>query len=103
MIGTERGLVVFCGFGDARQTPLTPEQLAAVQEGAGFARLQDPVTGKVFVVIEQVAPTIDEAYVQSKIDEAQASIDRGETADWDVDEIKTELYQRLAKRKDERS
>jgi Arc/MetJ-type ribon-helix-helix transcriptional regulator len=81
-----------------RQAPLTPEQIAAVQEGAGLARLEDPNTHRIYILSEQLEPTLDETYVREKLQEAQASIDRGEVADWDVDEFKADLRDRLAKK-----
>jgi hypothetical protein len=46
----------------------------------------------------QVEPsTIDDEYIREKLAEAQADMDRGDYAEWDVDEIKRELRDRLAK------
>ena len=44
---------------------------------------------------------LDDDYVREKLDEAQASIDRGEVSDWDVDDIKAKVRQRLAQMKTE--
>lgn len=81
-----------------RQVPLSSEQLAAVREGEGFAHLLDPNTRQVYFLTEPITPTIDDDYVREKLDEAQASIDRGEVSDWNVDDIKAELRKRLAKK-----
>jgi len=82
-----------------RPAPLSPEQLAAVREGEGYAHMVDPNTQQVYFLTEPCDPTLDEDYVRKKLDEAQASIDRGDIADWDVDEIKAEVRQRLAAKK----
>ena len=79
-----------------QQVPLSPEQLAAVRAGEGYAHLVDPNTQQVYFLTEPVTPTIDDNYVREKLDQAQASIDRGEVADWDVDDIKAEVRQRRA-------
>lgn len=76
--------------------PLTPQQVAALEAGNGLMVGEDPATHRVYMLIEQVAPSIDDAYVQEKLAEAQASIDRGESADWDVEEIKAVVRQRLS-------
>jgi hypothetical protein len=76
------------------QTPLTPEQLAAVQAGQGFARVEDPVTHRVYFLIEQPEPpTIDDDYVRAKIDEAYAV---GGIAPLDMNAIKAEFARRQA-------
>lgn len=56
---------------------------------------EDPATHRTYLLIEQVEPTVDDDYVREKLDEAQASIDRGEVFDWDVDEIKAEVRRRI--------
>ncbi len=84
-----------------RQAPLSPEQLAAVREGEGYAHLVDPNTQQVYFLTEPSVPAIDDDYVRAKLDEAQASIDRGEVSDWDVNDIKAQVRQRLAQKKTE--
>ena len=84
-----------------REAPLSLEQLAAVREGEGYAHLVDPNTKQVYFLTEPFTPTIDDDYVREKLDEAQASIDRGEVSDWDVDDIKAKVRQRLAQKKTE--
>jgi len=84
-----------------QQVPLSLEQLAAVREGEGYAHLVDPNTQQAYFLSEPIAPTINDGYVREKLDEAQASIDRGEVSDWDVDEIKAEVRRRLASKKTE--
>ena len=79
-----------------RQAPLTPEQLAAMQEGEGYAHLVDPNTRQVYILSEPQTPTIDDNYVREKLEEAQNSIDRGEIAAWDIEEIKAEVRKRIA-------
>jgi hypothetical protein len=59
-------------------SPLTPEQLAAVQAGNGFARVEDPTSHRVYFLIEQLdAPAISDDYVRRKIEEAYAEGDVG--------------------------
>ena len=78
-----------------RPVPLSPEQLAAIQDGDGYAHLLDPTTQQVYFLGQPIAPTIDENYVREQLEEAQSAIDRGEVEKWDVDQIKTEVRQRL--------
>jgi hypothetical protein len=72
--------------------PLTPEQLAAVQAGNGFAKVQDPSSHRVYYLIEQMdAPAISDEYVRRKIDEAYADGDLGPL---DMEAIKAEFRRR---------
>jgi hypothetical protein len=75
--------------------PLTAEQIAALEAGGGVMFGEDPATHRLYLLIEQVEPTVDDDYVREKLDEAQASIDRGEAADWDVEDIKAEVKRRM--------
>ena len=85
-----------------RPASFTPEQLAAVRDGEGYAQLRDPETNRVFVVIEQPEPpTIGDEYVREKLDEAINASECGDVAEWDVDALKAELRQRLAKKNSE--
>jgi len=84
-----------------RQVPLSSEQLAAVRDGGGYAHLIDPNTQQVYFLTEPISPTIEEDYVRDKLEEAQASIDRGEVSDWDLNDIKTEVRRRLAEKQSE--
>ena len=79
--------------------PLSPEQLAAVQAGDGYAHLVDPNTQQIYLLAESAVPTVDEDYVCEKLDEAQASVDRGDIADWSLNEMKNEVRQRIAQNK----
>ena len=79
--------------------PLSAEQLAAIHAGDGHARLIDPGTQVVYHVIAQVEPpTISDDYVREKLAEAQADVDRGDVAPWDVAEMKRALYERLSRK-----
>jgi hypothetical protein len=79
--------------------PLTPEQLAGITAGAGHAQFVDPATQVVYHVIAQSEkPTIDDDYVREKLREAVEDVERGNVAPWDVQEIKDELRNRLAKK-----
>lgn len=80
------------------QAPLTPEQLAAINAGGGFARCEDPTTHVRYHLIQFEPSTIDDEYIREKPAEAQADMDRGDYAEWNVDEIKRELQARLAKK-----
>ena len=76
------------------QTPLTLEQLAAVQAGGGFARVEDPTTHRVYFLIEQAGPpTIDDQYVREKIGEAYAD---GIVEPLDMTAVKAEFHRRQA-------
>ena len=76
------------------QTPLTPEQLAAVHAGGGFARVEDPATHQVYFLIEQsVPPIIDDEYVREKIAEAYAD---GGLEPLDMAAVKAEFHRRQA-------
>jgi hypothetical protein len=76
------------------QTTLTPDLLAAVQAGGGFARVEDPTTHRVFFLIEQsMSPKLDDDYVREKIEEAYAD---GEFVPLDMEAIKAEFHRRQA-------
>jgi hypothetical protein len=80
------------------QVPLTPEQLAAVHAGGGIARVEDPVTHRVYYLIEQsTPPTLDDEYFREKVDEAYAD---GSVEPLDMAAVKAEFHRRQnAKRK----
>jgi hypothetical protein len=82
----------------AQIAPLTPEQLAAVTAGGGFARFEDPTTHVQYQVIQIETTSIDDDYIRAMLAEAQADVDAGRCAEWNVDEIKREVYERLANR-----
>jgi hypothetical protein len=74
------------------QTPLTPDQLAAVEAGGGYARFEDPRTHEIYHLIRQgTASAIDDDYIRRKLAEAQSDVDQGKVAAWNVDEFKSEL------------
>ena len=76
---------------------LTPEQLAAINAGGGFARCEDPTTHVQYQLIQCEPTTIDDDYIREKLAEAKADMDRGDYAEWDVDEIKRELRDGLSR------
>ena len=78
--------------------PITPEQLAALQQGNGCTELRDPSTDRLFFLIEQVEPTIDDDYVREKLAEGIAASERGEVAAWDVEAVRAELHRRIAEK-----
>ncbi|MEX2316227.1 MAG: hypothetical protein WD669_03680 [Pirellulales bacterium] len=77
-------------------TPLTAEQLAAIAAGGGWARVKDPNTQRVFVIAEEIPPTVDDAYFREKIEEAYAdAAESGGFQPLDMTAIKAELERRL--------
>jgi hypothetical protein len=79
--------------------PITPDQLAAVAAGNGFAHVEDPATHRVYLLVEQgKAPTLGDDYFRDKIAAGIAERDRGECQPWDVDQLKADLRQRHAQR-----
>ena len=83
----------------AHQAPLTPEQLAAINAGGGLAHCEDPVTHVQYQLIQLQPSTVDDDYIRAMLAEAQASVERGEVSDWNVEEIKGEARSRLARLK----
>jgi hypothetical protein len=90
---------------DAIMTPMstsgyvaiTPEQLAAVAAGNGFAHVEDPATHRVYLLVEQgAAPTLSDDYFREKVAAGIAERDRGECQPWNVEQLKAELRRRHA-------
>jgi hypothetical protein len=82
------------------QTPLTPEQLAAIAAGGGWARVKDPNTQRVFVIAEEIPPTVNDDYIREKIEEAY--VDAAESGGFqplDMAAVKAELQRRLDAKK----
>lgn len=78
------------------QTPLTPELLAAVAAGGGWARVKDPNTDRVFLIAEEFEPKVDDDYLRDKIDEAYDDADRsGGFQPLDMERVKAELQRRM--------
>jgi hypothetical protein len=75
------------------QAPLTPDQVAAIHAGGGFARMEDPQTHRVYYLIEQQPepPALDDEYVRQKIQEAYAE---GGLEPLDMAAIKAEFHPR---------
>ncbi len=81
------------------QAALTPDQLAALIAGGGYARCEDPKTHIVYHLIQQPEPsTIDDDYVREKLAEAYADIEKNGLKPLDMADIKAELQRRLALR-----
>jgi hypothetical protein len=79
---------------------VTPEQVAAVQAGDGFARVEDPSTHRVYFLIEQTGPIIlGDDYFREKIDEAYTE---GGIQPLDMAKVKAEFQLRQASRDDVR-
>ena len=76
------------------QAPLTPEQLAAINAGGGFAHCEDPTTHVHYQLIQCEPRTIDDDYIRAKIEEAYA--DPAGFKPLDMAAIKAELQRRLA-------
>jgi len=49
-----------------------------------------------------IHPTLDEEYIREGLAHAAQQVERGEVADWDVEEIKAAARERLAQRQRER-
>lgn len=69
--------------------------MAAIHAGGGIARMEDPQTNRVYLLIEQPStpPTLDDEYVRQKIEEAYAE---GEFVPLDMAAIKAEFHRRQA-------
>ncbi len=78
------------------QVSLTPEQLAAITAGGGFAQCEDPVTHVQYQLIQVDPSAVDDDYIREKIAEAQDDVDNGNIAEWNLNEIKQKLHARLA-------
>ena len=82
--------------------PLTPEQLAAIVASGGFARCEDPETHVHYQLIQYEPSSLPDDYIRAKLAEAQADIDRGDFADWDVEALKKEFNAAYARRSSEK-
>jgi hypothetical protein len=80
------------------QAALTPEQLAATMASGGFAYCEDQTNHVHYFLVQYEPSTLEDDYIREKLAEAQASIDRGDVADWDVDELKRECREAFAKK-----
>jgi hypothetical protein len=82
-----------------QQAPLTSEQLAAMNAGGGTARLEDPQTHIVYTLTcEPAEREYDDDYIREKLAEGYADFEAGRYAEWNLEEMKAELAQRLAKK-----
>jgi len=81
----------------AGHVPITPEQLAAVAAGNGFAHVEDPSTHRIYLLVEQgKAPTLSDDYFREKIAAGIAERNRGGCQPWDVEQLKADLRSRHA-------
>jgi hypothetical protein len=79
-------------------TPVTPDQVAAVAAGNGFAHVEDPATRRIYLLVDQgQAPTLTDDYFRQKIAEGLAEADRGASRPWDVAAMKANLIRRHGK------
>lgn len=76
------------------QASLTPEQVAAILAGGGFALCEDPTTHVQYQLIQVEPMTIDDEYIRAKIEEAYADPEGDRPLDMAT--IKAELNRRLA-------
>jgi hypothetical protein len=74
--------------------PLTPEQIAAITAGNGFARCEDPNTHRQYELTAIEPITISDDYIREKIEEAYADPIGPELLD--MEKVKAELHRRLA-------
>jgi hypothetical protein len=83
---------------DTFQVPLTPEQLAAITAGGGYARCEDPTTRIHYQLLQFEPSTLDDNYVREKLAEAQADVEHGRVAELNFDEMRRALKNRLDRR-----
>ncbi len=83
------------------QISLTPEQIAAVQAGAGCAWFEDPITHRVYLLAEQDGVRLDDDFVRGKLAEARKESELGQCEPWDSNHLKSELRARYADRASE--
>ncbi|TWT88723.1 hypothetical protein Mal64_22110 [Pseudobythopirellula maris] len=68
-----------------------------VDTGQGMAEVVDPETNRVFLVTERTDPqvTLPDVYIESKLAEARAEIEAGQTSAKSTAEILAEARRRL--------
>jgi hypothetical protein len=71
---------------------LPPSTLAADSPSSSIR----PATLSIYLIKQADPPTIDDQYVREKLAEAEEDIRRGNYSEWNVDELKRELLERLA-------
>ncbi|MGD9635790.1 MAG: hypothetical protein AB7G28_21915 [Pirellulales bacterium] len=77
---------------------VTPEQVAAISAGNGFAHAEDPATHRVYLLVEQQqAPTLPDEYFRQELVDGVAEADRRECRPWNVDDLKADLMRRLCR------
>ncbi len=84
---------------NSRFPPLTPEQLAAVNAGGGFARCEDPDTHAVYHLIQEgESRRLSDDYFREKLAEADADVAKNGLQPLDMGAIKAEFERRLLAR-----
>ena len=78
------------------QAALTPEQIAAITAGGGFARCEDPTTHVQYQLVQVEHPNLNNNYFREKIEEAYADAGEQGFEPLDMAVIKSELKRRLA-------
>ncbi|HEY3395561.1 MAG TPA: hypothetical protein VGK58_22865 [Lacipirellulaceae bacterium] len=78
------------------QAALTPEQIAAITAGGGYARCEDPTTRVQYQLVQLEPTCLDDNYFKAKIEGAY--VDAGEQGfqPLDMDALKAQLNRRLA-------
>jgi hypothetical protein len=84
------------GMEPTYQAALTPEQMAAITAGGGFARCEDPATHVQYQLVQIEPPNLDNNYFREKIEEAYTDAGEHGFEPLDMGAIKTELNRRLA-------
>lgn len=78
---------------------LTPEQVSAIDACSGFAHATDPVSRRTYLVVDQgVAPEFEDAYLRAMLKVGIDQLERGECKEWNLEEAKVRLRERLASR-----
>ena len=86
---------------NAGMTPkLTEEQRQAISaEPGGFARVEDEETHKVYLIIEESrASELYEQWLRHELQKGFDAADRGEVAEWSLDEFLAEAHRRHRER-----
>ena len=83
--------------------PLTPEQIAAVNAGGGFACCEDPNTHVVYELMQRdEPPTLSDEYFREKLAEAEADMALNGVQPLNMAAIKAEFERRLLARQSQK-
>jgi hypothetical protein len=83
---------------DAQPLPLPPEFRHALAANGGQPLFfEDPATLRLYKLAEApLNTTLDEEYINKKLDEAIADVEAGRVAPWDVEAFLGEAHRRFA-------